>query len=107
MAEQKRQLQKELKQMPVPDEQEYEGWINKKWRPMVAWVYIVTCAFDFVVAPLVFMGLQFEQKATPIVQWVPLTLQGSGMYHIAMAAIIGVAAWSRGQEKLAILKQNQ
>jgi hypothetical protein len=29
-----------------------------------------------------------------------LTLQGAGLFHIAMGAIIGVAAWGRTQEKL-------
>jgi hypothetical protein len=33
-------------------------------------------------------------------QWQPLTLQGAGLFHIAMGAIIGVAAWGRTQEKL-------
>ena len=32
--------------------------------------------------------------------WDPLTLKESGFYHLAMAAIIGVAAWTRGQEKI-------
>ena len=32
--------------------------------------------------------------------WTPLTLQGGGLYHIAMGAIIGVSAYGRTQEKL-------
>jgi len=27
-------------------------------------------------------------------------LQASGFYHLSMGAIIGVAAWTRGQEKI-------
>lgn len=34
-------------------------------------------------------------------QWSPLTLQGAGLFHMAMGAIIGVAAFGRTQEKLA------
>jgi hypothetical protein len=32
--------------------------------------------------------------------WDPITLKESGFYHLAMAAIIGVAAWTRGKEKI-------
>ena len=32
--------------------------------------------------------------------WEPITLKEGGFYHLAMAAIIGVAAWTRGQEKI-------
>lgn len=32
--------------------------------------------------------------------WSPLTLQGAGLFHLAMGAILGVTAWSRGQEKM-------
>ena len=34
------------------------------------------------------------------VQWQPLTLQGAGLFHVAMGAIIGVSAYGRTQEKL-------
>jgi hypothetical protein len=30
----------------------------------------------------------------------PLTLQGAGLYHIAMGAVLGVAAYGRSQEKI-------
>ena len=36
----------------------------------------------------------------PIEPWDPLTLQGAGLYHIAMGAVLGVAAWTRGKEKI-------
>jgi hypothetical protein len=44
--------------------------------------------------------IQVAAKQT-VTQWNPLTLQGAGLYHVAMGAILGVAAWSRGQEKMA------
>jgi hypothetical protein len=34
-------------------------------------------------------------------QWLPITLQGGGLYHIALGAILGVAAYGRSQEKIA------
>jgi hypothetical protein len=33
-------------------------------------------------------------------QWQPLTLQGAGLFHIAMGAVIGISAYGRTQEKL-------
>jgi hypothetical protein len=33
-------------------------------------------------------------------QWQPITLQGAGLYHIAMGAVLGIAAFGRTQEKL-------
>jgi len=35
-----------------------------------------------------------------MVQWQPLTLQGAGLFHIAMGAVLGIAAFGRTQEKL-------
>jgi hypothetical protein len=35
-----------------------------------------------------------------LVQWNPLTLQGAGLFHIAMGAVLGIAAFGRTQEKL-------
>ena len=36
----------------------------------------------------------------PVTAWQPITLQGAGLFHLSMGAIIGVAAWGRTQEKL-------
>ena len=33
-------------------------------------------------------------------QWVPITLQGGGLFHVAMGAVLGVTAYGRTQEKL-------
>ena len=83
----------------------YEGWMNRLYRPAVAWTYIVICLFDFLVAPVItfyFYG-RFGAGQT-YTQWQPLTLLGSGLFHIAMGAIIGVAAWQRGEEKKVLYK---
>lgn len=65
----------------------------------MAWQYAAVCIFDFIVGPLMTM-LYFKFDAGTYVPWDPLTLRESGFYHLSMAAIIGVAAWTRGQEKI-------
>jgi len=80
-------------------EKKKEDWMNAKWRPMMGWLYMATCTFDFIIFPMVFAILQTMVKGQ-VVQWQPLTLQGAGLYHIAMGAVLGLAAWGRTQEKL-------
>lgn len=75
-------------------------FINKKWRPLMAFVYMFTCLCDFVVFPVLWSLLQAMSKGSVTVQWQPLTLQGAGLYHIAMGAVLGVAAYGRTKEKL-------
>jgi len=77
-----------------------EDWMNSKWRPAMGWLYLVVCSADFVVFPILWSVLQGMFHGTINSQWQPLTLQGAGLFHIAMGAIIGVAAWGRTQEKL-------
>lgn len=82
-------------------EQKKEDWMNSKWRPMMGWLYMATCTFDFVIFPVLWSLLQAVTHAAQITQWQPLTLQGAGLYHIAMGAVLGLAAFGRTQEKLA------
>jgi hypothetical protein len=77
-----------------------EDWMNAKWRPMMGWTYMATCLFDFILGPILFNILQYYNPGQAIGMWTPLTLQGGGLYHIAMGAIIGVSAYGRTQEKL-------
>jgi hypothetical protein len=44
--------------------------------------------------------LQSISKGQVNIQWQPITLQGAGLYHIAMGAVLGIAAYGRTQEKL-------
>ena len=76
-------------------------WINKKWRPVMGWVYMMTCTCDFVVFPILWSLLQAMSKGSVTSQWQPLTLQGAGLYHIAMGAVLGIAAYGRTKEKVA------
>lgn len=75
-------------------------WINKKWRPMMGWSYMATCLFDFIVAPILWSIVQAIAHGKVEMQWQPLTLQGAGLYHVAMGAVLGIAAYGRTKEKL-------
>lgn len=77
-----------------------EDWMNSKWRPAMGWMYMAVCITDFVVFPILWSVLQAVDHGSVTSQWQPLTLQGAGLFHISMGAIVGVTAWSRGQEKL-------
>jgi hypothetical protein len=80
-------------------EQKKEDWMNSKWRPMMGWMYMIVCMFDMILFPILWSLLQ-TMTSTPITQWNPLTLQGAGLFHIAMGAVLGIAAFGRTQEKL-------
>jgi hypothetical protein len=80
-------------------EQKKEDWMNSKWRPMMGWMYMVVCMMDMVIFPVLWSLLQTFHHQT-ITQWNPLTLQGAGLFHIAMGAVLGIAAFGRTQEKL-------
>ncbi len=75
-------------------------WINKKWRPVMGWVYMMTCTSDFVIFPVLWSLLQALSHGQVTTQWQPLTLQGAGLYHIAMGAVLGIAAYGRTKEKI-------
>jgi hypothetical protein len=80
-------------------ESKKEDWMNSKWRPMMGWMYMLVCTFDMILFPVLWSLLQTFTH-TPITQWNPLTLQGAGLFHIAMGAVLGIAAFGRTQEKL-------
>jgi Holin of 3TMs, for gene-transfer release len=77
-----------------------EDFINKKWRPMMAWLYMTVCAFDFVVFPILWSVLQMVSKGSVTTPWQPITLQGAGLFHIAMGAVLGIATYGRTKEKI-------
>ena len=77
-----------------------QDWINKKWRPVMGWVYMLTCTMDFVVFPILWSLLQAISHGSVNSQWQPITLQGAGLYHIAMGAVLGIAAYGRTKEKV-------
>ena len=77
-----------------------EDWMQKKWRPAMGWTYMIICLLDMAVFPIIWSLAQMLTKQ-PISQWMPLTLQGAGLFHIAMGAVLGIAAFGRTQEKVA------
>jgi hypothetical protein len=90
----------EKQQWEAENAKQSEDWMTKRWRPAMGWCYMVICVLDMAVFPILWSLVQVMTK-TPLVQWSPLTLQGAGLFHLAMGAVLGVAAWSRGQEKMA------
>ena len=87
-------------------QKEGEHWMKSYWRPAMGWLYMLICAFDFVIAPMLTMAMPVFLKnlgATTITytQWQSLTLANGGLIHLAFGAILGITAWTRGQEKIA------
>ena len=92
----------------VLDEQiqkEEEHWVKAYWRPAMGWLYMLICFMDFIgfpaismFLPVIYKGLGTAFTYTP---WVSLSLSNGGLIHLAFGAILGVSAWTRGQEKLA------
>lgn len=77
-----------------------ETWINSRWRPAMAWQCFTVSIFDFIVFP---GAVQVHNlKTGSFHEWHSLTLQGGGLYWLAMGGIIGIAVWQRTEEKKAI-----
>jgi len=83
------------------NEVEKNDWMSSKWRPLMAVMYLLVCVFDFILFPVLWSFLQASYGGSVTQSWMPLTLQGAGLFHLAMGAILGISAWSRGQEKIA------
>jgi hypothetical protein len=81
-------------------EKKKEDWMNSKWRPMMGWMYMVVCIADFVIFPILWSLVQALHGGRVETQWSPITLNGAGLFHMAMGAILGIAAYGRTQEKL-------
>lgn len=85
----------------------YKEWLRSTWRPLMAYTYMAVILFDFVFGPILWTLLQYSLGVNLSVgQWQPLTLQAGGVFHAAMGAVIGISAWTRGQEKLAQTQQD-
>ena len=82
-------------------EKKTEDWMTSKWRPLMAITYMATIWFDFIVGPIIFNILQYYNPGQAVTSWTPLTLQGGGLYHLSMGAVLGIAAFTRGKEKVA------
>jgi hypothetical protein len=93
-------MSEEVKAMSE-SEKKKEDWMNSKWRPMMGWMYMLVCVCDFVLFPILWSLVQTIADGKVESQWQPITLQGAGLFHIAMGAVLGIAAMGRTQEKMA------
>jgi len=76
------------------DEQFYRTtWIRRFWRPAMAWLYFTTILLDFIVLPILHANLGHGAYQS-------ITLQGGGLFHVAMGAIVGITALGRSWEKM-------
>jgi len=99
--------QAEIDSMIAKDQiaKQNDHWAKAYWRPAMGWLYMAICAFDFILFPLLSIILPIFRNVVgvdfPYTTWQPLTLSNGGLIHMAFGAILGVAAWTRGQEKIA------
>ena len=84
----------------MSEKEKDSNWMQNLWRPAMGWMYMIICLADMLVFPVLWSLLQ-AMTQQPITQWNPLTLQGAGLFHIAMGAVLGIAAFGRTQEKIA------
>ncbi len=88
--------------------------IHKHWRDWLAVVYIIICLWDFIIGAAwwnlsiqsMFLDCLASGRADQATcftnvpgPWAPYTLQNGGMFHVAMGAILGAAAWKRHEEQ--------
>ena len=82
-----------------PNNKPTEDFATAKWRPFMGWTYMAICFFDFVIGPVMNVAFSIITK-TPLIPWKSLTLDNGGLFHLAMGAVLGVAAYGRTQEKV-------
>jgi hypothetical protein len=95
----------DLTKDPVPAPAPKEDFMTSKWRPMMAISYMAICLFDFMVGPILYNVLQYMNPGQHLEMWQAVTLQGGGLYHLSMGAIIGITAFGRTKEKMAETKE--
>lgn len=76
-----------------------ESWFVNRWRPAMAWLYMILVVFDFIVAPI-FTGIGSAVFHISYVPWDPLTLKSAGLIHVTFGAILGLYTFGRTREKL-------
>jgi fucose 4-O-acetylase-like acetyltransferase len=91
--------------VPAPAPVVKEDFMTSKWRPMMAISYMAICLFDFMVGPILYNVLQYMNPGQHLEMWQAVTLQGGGLYHLSMGAIIGITAFGRTKEKMAETKE--
>jgi len=66
-------------------------WMNV-WKEVVAYAFTAIILFDFIIGPVATMFINAYYK-TNMAAWTPLTLQGGGLFYVAIATILGTAAY--------------
>ena len=98
-----REQRRKDKEQEAKEEKGNEHWAKSFWRPAMGWLYMIICFMDFVGFPVltIFLPIIFKPfgLTMPYTAWQSLTLANGGLIHIAFGAILGVAAFSRGQDK--------
>jgi hypothetical protein len=77
----------------------------------MGWLYMLICFMDFVMFPLLAMFNPIMMKSFGLTEvtysaWESLSLSNGGLIHLAFGAILGVAAWTRGQEKIKTIEKD-
>jgi hypothetical protein len=78
-------------------EKKKEDWMNAKWRPMMGWIYMLTCVTDFIIFPVLWSILQASLKQ-PVTAWQPITLQAQ-VYFISLWVLLLVLRLSDVHKK--------
>ena len=78
----------------------HDNWIKTMWRPALAWSYVVINLFYFAIGPIMYNMLEYWNPGQELDAWTSVTLQGGGLYHLSMGAIIGISSHGRTKEKL-------
>lgn len=89
-----------IKLTGIMTQNESQHWLRKYWRAAAGWTYLIICMFDFVIAPVLWAVLPHYINSMPTEPWQPHTLTNGGLVHISFGAILGVAAWTRGQSDM-------
>ena len=98
-----------------------DKWYHSLWVPSCAAIYLIICIFDFLAMPVYTAYANSQTQATLIAkldpkdmatfaddiiksvyanhQWNPITLMGSGLFHLSFGSILGAAAATRGLAK--------
>jgi len=96
------------------------SWIDRDFHAFCVIIYVVICLFDFLLFPLYFeysnakftpdhqaqIAESFKDGSSQVQvfvalrqerTWHPITLESSGLFHVAFGAILGVGIWARGK----------
>ena len=71
------------------------NFINNFWKPAMAITYMLICIFDFILGPVFYNVLQYLNPGQNVEMWHAVTLQGGGLFHMSMGAILGISAFKK------------